>query len=111
LARLHLESISIMHSENEILQAIIDLPKGVDEIYDQALDRIRDEDADLAKRVLSWISFALRPLSIRELQTALSVIRGKEVQFGDMIPESKLISLCASLVIIDENDILHFVRA
>jgi hypothetical protein len=101
-----------MHSENEIHRAIVNLPKGVDETYDRALDRIHDqddEDASLAKRILSWISLAFRPLSAQELRCALSVVFGmKELRPEDMIFESKLTSVCAGLVIIDEES--HIVR-
>jgi hypothetical protein len=104
-----------MHSENEIVRAIVNLPKGVDETYDQALDRIRsqnDGDQELAKHILSWISLAFRPLSAQELQYALSVVRGmKELQAKDIIFESKLTSVCAGLVVIDQNRIVHLVRA
>jgi hypothetical protein len=115
LARLHLDSISRTHSENEILRAIMNLPKGVDETYDRALDRIRDqndEDAELAKRILTWISLAFRPLSVQELQCALSVVRGmKELQAQDIIFQGKLTSVCAGLVVIDEeSQIVRLVR-
>jgi hypothetical protein len=105
-----------MHSVNEILRAIMNLPKGVDDAYDQALDRICDqteEDMELAKRILFWISLAFRPLSVQELQYALSIVRGmKELQPQDIIFESKLTSVCAGLVVIDEEShIVHLVRA
>jgi hypothetical protein len=96
-----------MHSENEILRAIMNLPKGIEETYDQALDRIRDQndgDKELAKRILFWISLAFRPLSAQELQYALSVVRGmKKLQQKDVIFESKLTSVCVGLVVIDEE--------
>jgi hypothetical protein len=91
------------------------LPKGVDDTYDQALDRIRDQidkDKELASRILSWISLAFRPLYVQELQYALSVVRGmKELQARDIIFESKLTSVCAGLVVIDKSHSVHLVRA
>jgi hypothetical protein len=108
--------MSRMHSEDEILQSVMNLPKGVEETYDQALDRIRDQndgDKELAKRILSWISLASRPLFIQELQCGLSVIRGmRELQAKNIIFESKLTSVCAGLVVIDEDSpIVRLVRA
>ena len=53
-----------------------DKPKGLDDTYDEVMERIcsQDEDyAQLAKRTLSWISYALRPLTVKEIQHAIAV--------------------------------------
>ena len=66
----------------------------------------------LAERVLSWITYACRPLSYQELQHALAVTP----QMTDMITEALmdkhlLIDICAGLVIIDEqSNIIQLVR-
>ena len=54
------------------------LPKGLEATYDNAIERIQkgqDKDrSDLAMKVLMWLSYALRPLKIGEIQYALAVM-------------------------------------
>ena len=60
-------------------------------------------DRELAERVLAWISFAYRPLSLNELQIALSVSAGMStINSDDFEDELILTSVCAGLVVIDE---------
>jgi hypothetical protein len=62
----------------------------------------------LAERVLSWISFAVRPLKINEIQHAIAVmnLERDESQIDEEgIPdEDLLVTVCAGLVTIDEED-------
>ena len=61
-------------------KALRSLPKELDETYDQAMERIRSQDAEsvrLAERVIAWISNARRPLSVKELQHGLAVQLGE----------------------------------
>ncbi|KAJ5169200.1 uncharacterized protein N7482_004794 [Penicillium canariense] len=75
--------------------------------YDDAMDRIRGQSKgrwDLARRVLSWISCARRPLTIPELQHALGVETGASMLDETNIPELEdMISVCAGLVTLDEE--------
>ncbi|TGO25475.1 hypothetical protein BPAE_0079g00220 [Botrytis paeoniae] len=59
--------------------ALNSLPTGSDaykDAYKDAMERIEgqlDDDRDLAKQVLSWITYAKRPLTTAELQEAIAV--------------------------------------
>jgi hypothetical protein len=67
LAQLHVELLSKKQDRKSVRRALQTLPKTLDDTYDEAMKRINyqdEEDAQLAMKVLSWISFALRPLSI-----------------------------------------------
>jgi hypothetical protein len=58
-------------STAEALSALEILPEGMDDAYDEAMERIErqvDNRKELAKRVLSWLTYVVRPLSVRELQ-------------------------------------------
>ncbi|CZR69790.1 uncharacterized protein PAC_19690 [Phialocephala subalpina] len=75
--------------------------------YDQTMERVNGQKAglkELAKQVLSWITFAKRELTIIELQHALAVEFGEVELDRDNIPQIKdIVSLCAGLVTIDEE--------
>lgn len=55
--------------------------------------------ADLAMHVLSWITFALRPLTLKELQHALAVELGESSLDEENIPdEASILSVCFGLI-------------
>jgi hypothetical protein len=107
LVRLHMNKIVQQHSPKEVLLALENLPDGIDDIYDEAMERIEQQceaDKRLAKRVLSWITHACRPLSVEELQHALAISPNMtELDPDTLIYKRKLTSVCAGLVIIDEG--------
>jgi hypothetical protein len=59
---------------------------------------------ELATKVLSWISHAVRPLRIEEIQHALAVqIGDREFDQEGIEPETLLVSVCAGIVAIDDQ--------
>jgi Ankyrin repeats (3 copies)/Ankyrin repeats (many copies) len=110
-----MDSLAKKHNRRDIRKALENLPKELDDTYDEAMQRIwsQDEgDAKLAEQVLSWISYAFRPLTIIELQHALAVEPGSEDIDEDALPdEDILVSVCAGLVTIDqESKIIRLVH-
>ncbi|KAF1996906.1 ankyrin repeat protein, partial [Amniculicola lignicola CBS 123094] len=88
---------------------------ALDKAYDGALQRIKGQlvgHHELAKKVLSWITFAKRPLTTAEICSALAVEPGE----AELDPENKpdaedLVSVCAGLVVIDpESAVIHLVH-
>ena len=86
-----------------------------DQAYSEAVGRIQGqlpEDRALAKRVLHWVTNALRPLSVADLCHALAV----EPQMTDLDPDNipeigDVISVTAGLVLVDEeSDIVRLVH-
>lgn len=71
------------------------------------MSRVEGQLADqeeLAKQALSWIVFAKRPLSTRELQHALATELGDSHLREDNLPEIEdVVSACAGLVAVDEE--------
>lgn len=79
------------------------------------MKRIEDQPAHVrtrAKQVLLWISHTMRPISVEELQHALSVELGMGRLDQSAIPaRSRLTSVCAGLVTIDqESQIIRLVH-
>jgi ankyrin repeat protein len=79
------------------------------------MERIDSQNNDykqLAKRVLFWISFALKPITLKELQHALAVEPNESELDQDNVPDEELLaSVCAGLVTIDyESNIIRLVH-
>jgi len=74
------------------------------------MERINGQEAsfqELAKKVLSWITCAKRPLKTSELQQALAVEIGSPGFDDENVPELELIiSVCAGSVTADEESII-----
>jgi ankyrin repeat protein len=78
--------------------------------YEKAMHRIlhgqTDDHRELAKQVLSWITFARRPLTIEELQHAVAVelddCEPKSFDHNNITDLDLILSVCAGLVTIDK---------
>lgn len=115
LAQLHVSSIVRKHSRKDVEKSLTELPGELNSTYDQILKRINnqgEEDEELARRVLSWLTFCHRPLTITMLQQALAINPGDPSFDEDaIIHEESLLSVCAGLTVIDkETGIIHFVH-
>ena len=118
LARLHLDSLLDKKTKKKVLATIETLPKGskaLDEAYNNAIKRIegqRHGDTTLARSVLSWITYAQRPLTTGELCHALAVELDESELDLDNIPDIEvMVSVCAGLVAIDnESNIIRLIH-
>ncbi|TFK25655.1 ankyrin, partial [Coprinopsis marcescibilis] len=103
LASLHLDMLKECASESDIRNALECLPQGMDGMYDKTMDRIKalpGRQADLAKRVLIWVTYAQRPLTIEELVLAVSVCP-VTFRFDEKMEPAgidSILSLCCGLV-------------
>jgi hypothetical protein len=83
------------------------LPPKLDVLYDAALKRIdmqAEEHAALAKRVLLWVAYAYRPLTVTEMQYAVATDKGVGWRArGNLVLESLMISVCCGLVVVEEE--------
>jgi hypothetical protein len=110
-----MDSLTSKTNRRDIREALERLPVEVDATYDEVMQRIAGQtacDKTLAKRVLSWIAYSRRPLSLRELQHALAISSEMTAMDPDAIEdELTLTSVCAGLVVVDENSkIIRLVR-
>ena len=115
LAQLYIGNLSRKLNRREVRTALNTLPRELDEVYDQAMQRIEEQDEDLAVlayKVLYWVSYALRPLTVVELQHALAVYRGNSDLNDDGLYEPVLLlSVCAGLVTLhEESDQIRLVH-
>jgi ankyrin repeat protein len=110
LASLHVDSLVSKKTTTKLKSALENLSHGSEALgdaYNKAIDRIdgqEHDDCTLAKQVLSWISYARRPLTTQELCHALAVEIGDEDFDSENIPDVEdILSVCAGLVTIDEE--------
>jgi hypothetical protein len=110
LAGLHVDSLLDKRTKAKVISTLNNLSTGsgaLDDAYSKAITRIDGqlhEDSVLAKTVLSWISYAQRPLTTGELCHALAVKLGDEELDDDNIPDVEdIVSVCAGLVTVDEE--------
>jgi len=105
LAQLHFDSLAVQDNRRNLRSALERLPENLGETYDEAMRRIQCQSLYQWKRafqVLAWISYAVRPLHVEELQHALSVEAG-DIDFDEeALPDiDSIISVCGGLVAID----------
>ncbi|KAI8173363.1 hypothetical protein K4K48_010424 [Colletotrichum sp. SAR 10_66] len=65
----------------DIKDALQDSPEGLDELYGEEINKIRDHPSKVVReralRALLWVTYSYRPLSKRELLEALSMKPGR----------------------------------
>ncbi|KIM30727.1 hypothetical protein M408DRAFT_269568, partial [Serendipita vermifera MAFF 305830] len=107
LAQIHMTALATATSKWELSQLMENLAKDLDDAYEKTLERIDSQtirDRALAWRVLGWVSHALRPLSMRELQEALATEQGATSIGEDALQDPNILaSVCAGLIVLDGN--------
>ena len=90
---------------SEVLQALQTLPTKLYDSYDQAMERVHGHGRSL----LRLVTFAQRPLGTKEVEHALGISPdADEVLDEEIIPASALVSRCAGLVTLNENNDVVF---
>jgi ankyrin repeat protein len=96
-------ALSIKH----VRQKLRNLPTTLNETYEAAMQRIKDQEPDhrdIALKTLAWLTYAFRSLSLRELQHALAIEPGNIELDEELIMDGQSITaLCAGLVIVDQG--------
>ncbi|PGH05438.1 hypothetical protein GX51_02962 [Blastomyces parvus] len=107
LARLQLDFLRGQNSFKKVGSAINTLPKGIYDTYDDAMKRIEDqgdEDSEFAKKALSYIFCAKRPLNVEELLHALAIETGDTELDQEAIPEIEILfNVSAGLIQIEKK--------
>ncbi|KAL8791314.1 MAG: hypothetical protein Q9195_005933 [Heterodermia aff. obscurata] len=112
LAQLHIGALSRKHNKRAIRSALHFLPTEIDNTYHEAMQRIDDqseEDVHLAKDILTWVYYAVNPLTIDELRHALATPEpegNRKLDDEDLTDSEILVSVCAGIVTIDKESSL-----
>ncbi|KAG2006936.1 ankyrin repeat domain-containing protein 50 [Coprinopsis cinerea AmutBmut pab1-1] len=114
-AALQIEALRSCLSLVTIEAKLDQFPAGIEGMYAASISRIENQDPELvkiAKLTLFWLVFARRPLSLRDLQTALGVNPETHSVDKSLIPdEQAIIDLCCGLVELDaESAVVRLVH-
>ena len=100
-----MDSLTKQPHRKALRLALENLPPELDDTYNDALARINSQDKEdtrMAHHVLGWITHATRPLTMKQLQHALSVEPEQaDLDEETLIDEELLISTCLGLVTVD----------
>jgi ankyrin repeat protein len=115
LARLHMDNLATKQHVRAIRDALKVIPRKLEDTYDLVMQRIseqNEDDADLARRVLSWLTYSVRPLTVTELQHALAVQPGHgHIDSDNLIDEEIMLSVCAGIVTVeDKSNLIRFIH-
>ncbi|CAH0017931.1 unnamed protein product [Clonostachys rhizophaga] len=95
-----LEELLRCHSRKEIHQILEDVPRGMESLYKRTLGYMSQaaRGKELAKTILMWAACAVRPMTISELDGALTL------DIHDSFPrlEESIAALCGQLVVVDK---------
>jgi hypothetical protein len=110
LVQLYLESLVGKRSPKAIRAALKNLPSGsnaYDHTYKDTMIRIEEQVNDqeeLAKQALSWITCTQRPLTILELQYTLTIEVGEpELDKDNLLEIRDIVSVYIGLVTINKQ--------
>ncbi|KAI9656998.1 MAG: hypothetical protein M1829_000355 [Trizodia sp. TS-e1964] len=96
-----MDSLGKCRTRLALQKALKALPKTLDETYERILCTISDNDSEYAIRILRWLVFSIRPLSMRELAEVVSIdIERKPAIDRNEILEDPIdvLDICLSLV-------------
>jgi ankyrin repeat protein len=82
------------------------LPQTLDQTYDHILSTISEEDSEYAIRILQWLTFSARPLTVEEIAEVVAIDVARDPAFDrDEVLEDPLevLNICSSLVTITAN--------
>ncbi|CAN9256395.1 unnamed protein product [Alternaria alternata] len=89
-------------------KSLASLPRTLDQTYDRILSAISDEHSNYAIRILQWLTFSARPLSVEEVAEVVAIDVARDPAFdGDEVLEDPLevLDICSSLVTITTNEV------
>ncbi|KAJ4300817.1 hypothetical protein N0V90_002905 [Kalmusia sp. IMI 367209] len=82
------------------------LPQTLDQTYDRILSAISEEDSKYAIRILQWLTFSARPLTVEEIAEVVAIDVTRDPAFNrDEVLEDPLeaLNICSSLITITMN--------
>lgn len=107
LAQLQMDSLARKRTKSDVREAVPRLPESLDETYNEAIERIRQQDEGevrLANKILLWVTHSLRPLKVKELLYALATVPGNTRLDEEALPyEDDLLAVCAGLIYIERE--------
>jgi hypothetical protein len=102
-----LDTLGECRNRATLRKALATLPPTLDATYDRILCAIAEKDADYAIRILLWLAFSDRPLSVDEVAEVIAIDVARDPAFDrEEVLEDPLeaLDICSSLVTIATYD-------
>lgn len=115
--RLMLDTLKRAATAAEVEEFLNNLPKGLDSMYTNIIRQLSAQSTEKESRcrelILTWVSTAIRPLSVGELIDALAMDIQSRCSRGDWMllePEAQILRMCGSLVQVTDQvvQLTHF---
>ena len=104
---LQIESLCAMKTDNDIRDALADLPKDLSETFSRILRRSEGLGGPYQRRILELVTVARRPLTTEELRETLSVVPGDAVWNPARLLNDvySTLTCCGCLLTVDEEEL------
>lgn len=96
-----LDALARCRNRATLRKSLATLPQTLDQTYDRILTAISEEDCEYAIRILQWLTFSARPLSVEEVAEVVAIDVARDPAFDrDEVLEDPLeaLNICSSLV-------------
>ncbi|OAF55629.1 hypothetical protein VC83_07589 [Pseudogymnoascus destructans] len=96
-----MDTLGKCRTRSALRKALKALPTTLDETYEEILCKISDTDAEYAIRILKWLAFSSRPLSVEELAEVVAIDVERETAFDreEVLEDPmEVLDICMSLV-------------
>ena len=107
-----IENICAQQSDEQILEAIMDLPRDLPKTFERILKKLStSKNTKVAGRIFNWLAVAKRPLMLEELREAIAIDPLQKELVSARLVNNMMhaLSCCGSLVVIDEEQrTVHF---
>ncbi|KAM6483076.1 ankyrin repeat-containing domain protein [Trichoderma sp. SZMC 28011] len=101
--RCQFEVLRSLRSSSEILQALLDLPRGLDQTYERILRMIDPKYQEQIISCLQWLAFSYTPLSVEQL-AHIFILRPSDMDTSKKIMQR----LNQSEQLFDSHDVLSY---
>jgi hypothetical protein len=101
-----LDALARCRSRATLRKSLATLPQTLDQTYDRILTAISEDDREYAMRILQWLTFSARPLSVEEVAEVVAIdVAGNRAFDRDEVLEDPLeaLNICSSLVTVTTN--------
>ncbi|KAJ4339413.1 hypothetical protein N0V95_007791 [Ascochyta clinopodiicola] len=98
-----LDTLAKCRNRTTLRKSLATLPQTLDQTYDRILTAISDGDCEYAMRILQWLTFSMRPMSVEEVAevVAIDVARDPAFDCDDVLEDPlEALNICSSLVTI-----------
>ncbi|OSS51913.1 hypothetical protein B5807_03446 [Epicoccum nigrum] len=102
-----LDALTRCRNRAMLRKSLVTLPQTLDQTYERILAAICEEDRDYAIRILQWLTFSERPLTVEEIAEVVAIDVTRDPAFdSDEILEDPLeaLNICSSLVTITTQE-------